>query len=431
MDLRLKVGHATRTIDQCIQLARADVTICTALLDARFILGDRPLFDELVQRFSAETVKGRERTFIEAKLAERDDRHRRTGASRYRVEPNVKDGKGGLRDLHTLYWLAKFLAGGPGSGDPIAQSIFTADEQSMFRRCEDFLWTVRCHLHFLTGRPEERLTFEFQPQLAEILGYSSRMGLKAVERFMKHYFMIAKDVGDLTTVLCAWLEVQQLKLSPSLGALFDPMGWIRRRVRRTTAFRIDNGRLNVADPDVFKRGPVNLIRYFAQVEETGSLIHPQALRLIRQSFRLIDDKLRHDPEANRILLGLMTARGTPELTLRRMNEAGVLGRMIPEFGRVVSMMQYNLYHHYTVDEHLIRTVGIVSEIERGESADKHPLSHDIFKAVINRRVLYVAAFLHDVGKGRQEDHSTSAPHRAQGLLRGSASATQRPSSSHG
>jgi [protein-PII] uridylyltransferase len=223
---------------------------------------------------------------------------------------------------------------------------------------------------------------------------------------MKHYFMVAKDVGDLTTVLCSWLEVQQLKLSPRLDALLDPMGGrMRRRVRRTTAFRIDNGRLNVADPDVFRRDPVNLIRYFAQVEETGSLLHPQAIRLIRQSLRLIDDKLRHDPEANRILLGLMTARGTPEVTLRRMNEAGVLGRMIPEFGRVVAMMQFNLYHHYTVDEHLIRTVGVVSEIERGESADKHPLSHDIFKTIINRRVLYVAAFLHDIGKGRSEDHS--------------------------
>ena len=405
-DLRLKVGHATRTIEQCIQLARSDVTICTALLDARFILGDRPLFIELEKRFTTEAVKGRERAFIEAKLAEHDERHKRSGASRYRVEPNIKDGKGGLRDLHTLYWLAKFLAGGPGSGDPIAQSIFTAEEQSTFRRCEDFLWTIRCHLHFLTGRPEERLTFEFQPQLAETLGYSSRLGLKAVERFMKHYFMIAKDVGDLTTVLCAWLEVQQLKLSPSLGALLDPMGWrTRRRVRRTTAFRIDNNRLNVADPAVFKRDPVNLIRYFAQVEETGSDLHPQAIRLIRQSYRLIDEKLRHDAEANRILLGLMTARGTPEVTLRRMNEAGVLGRMIPEFGRVVSMMQYNMYHHYTVDEHLIRTVGIVSEIERGESVDKHPLSDHIFKTVINRRVLYVAAFLHDIGKGRKEDHS--------------------------
>ena len=134
-DLRLKVGHATRTIDQCIQLARADVTICTALLDARFILGDQPLYAELERRFADEALKGHERTFIEAKLAERSSRHQRTGASRYRVEPNIKDGKGGLRDLHTLYWLAKALAGGPGSGDPIAQSIFTPEEQSTFRRC--------------------------------------------------------------------------------------------------------------------------------------------------------------------------------------------------------------------------------------------------------------------------------------------------------
>lgn len=404
-DLGQKVGHATRTIEQSIRLSLSDMTIRTAILDARLILGRASLFEELWRSFRSEVVPGTAKGFIEAKLAERDDRHKRAGQSRYLVEPNIKDGKGGLRDMHTLHWIATYIALGGGL-DPTVKTIYTPVEQATFKRCEDFLWTVRCHLHFLSGRPEERLSFDRQPVLAERLGYRARGGLRAVERFMKHYFLVAKEVGDLTTILCSGLEVQQIKRSPGLDALLDPLGWrTRRRIRRTSDFRIDNGRLNVADARVFERDPVNLIRFFAYAEETGTLFHPMALRLIRQSLRLIDDKLRNDPEANRIFLELLTAPGNPESTLRRMNEAGVLGRFVPDFGTVVSMMQFNMYHSYTVDEHLIQTVGIVSEIDRGESEHAHPLSHRLIRGIERRRVLYVAAFLHDVAKGREEDHS--------------------------
>ena len=404
-DMGQKVGHATRTVEQCLKLSDADITIRTAILDARLILGDQSLFEELNRRFAKDVAKGTAREFIAAKLAERDERHRRTGESRYRVEPNIKDGKGGLRDLHTLQWLAKYLAVGGDTKNREA-SIFTAAERSTFRRCEEFLWAVRCHLHFVTGRPEERLTFDVQPVLAERLGYArARAGLIAVERFMKHYFLVAKDVGDLTTVLCSSLEMQQLKTLPTFAAILDPLSWrTRRRIRRMTDFRIDNGRLNVADPAVFARDPINLIRFFALAEETGTFFHPSAVRLLRQSLRLIDDRLRNDPEANRIFLGLLTGSNV-EATLRRMNEAGVLGRFIPDFGRIVAMMQFNMYHHYTLDEHLIRTVGVIAEIERGEADKIHPLSHRLFQTIQNRRALYLAAFLHDIGKGRKEDHS--------------------------
>jgi [protein-PII] uridylyltransferase len=405
-DLGLKVGHATRNVDQTLKMARADITIRTALLDSRLILGVESLFAELMQRFAREVVQGTAKQFVEAKMAERDERHRRVGESRYRVEPNIKDGKGGLRDLHTLHWLAKYMYGqGPSEGatDP---SIFTAEELATFRRSETFLWGVRCHLHFLTNRAEERLSFDVQQAMAGRLGYVDRGGLRSVERFMKHYFLVAKDVGDLTTILCSALEMEQVKTSPGLGRLLNPLSWrTRRHIRTTSDFRIDNGRLNIADPDVFKRDPVNLIRFFARAEETDAFFHPNAVRLLRRSLRLIDDKLRNDPEANRIFLEMLCSTKNPEPTLRRMNEAGVLGRFIPDFGRVVSMMQFNMYHHYTVDEHLIRTVGVLSDIERGEAADSHPLSSRVVNTVQHRRALYVAAFLHDIAKGRDEDHS--------------------------
>ena len=405
-DLGFKVGHATRTVDQCLKLASADTTILTSLLDMWLIHGDAQLYAELEQRFRTQVIKGSERAFVDAKMAERTERHRRAGESRYKVEPNVKDGKGGLRDLHTLHWLSKCLLGHEVGPETVAKGIFTSAEVATFRRCEDFLWTVRCFLHFYTGRAEELLSFELQPVLAEHLGYRDKHGLRAVERFMKHYFLVAKDVGDLTTILCAALEMQQLKSTPVLNGLLNPMTWTRRRqIREKTDFRIDNGRLNISDPDVFKRDPVNLIRYFAQAENTSAFLHPDAIRELRRSYRLIDDKLRNDPEANRIFLELLTGRVNPEATLRRMNEAGVLGRFIPEFGRVVAMMQFNMYHHYTVDEHLLRTVGMLTDIERGGSAGELPLSTELIKTIQNRRVLYVAAFLHDVGKGRIEDHS--------------------------
>jgi [protein-PII] uridylyltransferase len=405
-DLRFKVGHATRTIEQCVKLANADMTIRTALLDARLIFGDQALFDGFTRRFASDVVAGTARAFIDAKLAERGERHKRSGESRYKVEPNVKDGKGGLRDLHTLHWLAKYIHGESPGEDGAVSRVFSEDEMATFRNSEDFLWTVRCHLHFVTGRAEERLTFDLQPQLAKRLNYQDRRGLKAVERFMRHYFLVAKDVGELTAVLCAGLEVQQLKASPSVAHMLNPLNWrTRRRVRTRTEFRIENGRLTVHDAQVFQRDPVNLIRYFREVEETKAFLHPDAARLMRASLRLIDDRVRTDPEANRIFLDLLTSETDAEDALRRMNEAGVLGRFVPEFGKVVSMMQYNMYHHYTVDEHLLRTVGELARFEHGAAADAMPLSTALIKQIQSRRVLYVAAFLHDIAKGMDGDHS--------------------------
>jgi [protein-PII] uridylyltransferase len=406
-DLGFKVGHATRTVDQCLRFGKSDMTIRTSLLDMRLVHGDGQIFEELVQRFRTQVVAGTARAFIDAKMAEREQRHTRSGESRYLVEPNLKDGKGGLRDLHTLHWLATYIHGDGLGAATQAAGIFTTEEIALFAKCENFLWTVRCHLHFLTGRPEERLSFDVQAQMAQRLGYKDHGGLRAVERFMKHYFLIAKDVGDLTSILCSSLEIQQLKAAPLLNQLLNPMGWMmRREIRTHTDFRVDNERLNIADPEVFTRDPVNLIRFFAQAEKTGAFLHPAAIRRLRHAHRLVDDDLRANEEANRIFVELLTSRSNPESALRRMNEAGILGRFIPDFGRVVSMMQFNMYHHYTVDEHLLRTVGQLRAIEEGELADTLPLSTAIISGIQSRRALYVAAFLHDVGKGRIEDHST-------------------------
>jgi len=405
-DLGFKVGHATRTIEDCVTLARRDMTIRTSLLDARLILGDEELFQRFHERFQAGVTSGTAREFIEAKLAERDARHERSGTSRYRVEPNVKDGKGGLRDLHTLHWITKYLYPDSASEDWVTLGVFSMAERRNYVRCEDFLWTIRCHLHFLVGKAEERLSFDLQLVLAEKLGYRSGRNLRPVERFMKHYFLVAKEVGDLTRIVCASLEVQQLKAIPRLDHVLANLNWrSRAKVSATTDFRIENGRITAKRPDVFRADPVNLIRVFALAEEYKVMFDPEIFRQMRASLRLIDDDVRGNTEANKLFLDLLTSRANPEIALRRMNEAGVLGRFIPDFGRVVAMMQFNMYHHFTVDEHLIRTIGVLSEIEHGDLSDELPLSTEIIRNVQNRRALYVAAFLHDVAKGRDEDHS--------------------------
>ena len=415
-DLGFKVGHATRTIDQCVRLSLSDMTIRTALLDARLVLGDATLYAEFQQRFRKDVLEGNARPFIEAKLAEQNERHARSGASRYRVEPNVKDGKGGLRDLHTLHWLAKHLYPDKAEQEFVEAGVFSRTEYRSFRRCESFLWSVRCHLHFLTGRPEERLSFELQMQMAERLGYRGHAGLSAVERFMKHYFLVAKEVGSLTGIVCSALEMKQLKSLPSLDALLAPFGWRRRaKLRRTSDFRIENGRISAVTRDAFAKDPVNFIRLFVLADEHQASFSPEVLRQLRSNFRLIDDDLRNNPIANRLFLRLVMDGRDPEGTLRKMNEAGVLGRFILDFGRVVSMMQFNMYHHFTVDEHLIRTIGFLSGIERGRYAIEHPVSTEIIRTIDSRRALYVAVLLHDIAKGRDEDHSVAGAQIAREL----------------
>src|ERR1700719_1292865 len=361
-DMGLKVGHATRSVSECIRQAKADMTIRTTILEARLLFGDTKLYDELTARFDKEVVQGSAAEFVAAKLAEREERHRRVGQSRYLVEPNVKDGKGGLRDLHTLFWIAKYVYRVREPEELIDRGVFDRNEYNMFRRCEDFLWSVRCNMHSLAGRAEERLSFDIQREIAVRLGYTEHPGLRDVERFMKHYFLIAKDVGDLTAILCAELEDSQAKAMPSLGrviAKFRPRR--RRHLSETDDFIVDYNRINVADPGVFARDPVNLIRMFQLAQKHYLAFHPDALRLATRSLKLIDSSLREDAEANRLFLEILTSKHAPETVLRRMNETGVLGHFEPAFGRIVAMMQFNMYHHYTVDEHLLRCIGILSE----------------------------------------------------------------------
>lgn len=396
----VKLGHSLRSVDDMLAAAKDDMTVRTALLEARWLWGDTALADGALARFRREIVAGSAAEYVAAKLAERDARHVRMGDSRYVVEPNIKDGKGGLRDLQTLYWIGKYAHGVETPAELVKAGLLAGAEFRRFDRAERFLWSVRCHLHFLAGRAEERLGFDQQRSLAEAMRYADRPGKSAVERFMQFYFLNAKTVGDLTGLFLAQLDEQFARK----GFRFA-LPTIRRRPKRLAGFCLDRGRLSIPSDDWFREDPVRLIELFAVAAREQLQIHPAAMRAAARDSALIGNNTRADPRANALFLEVLTSLQSPETVLRWMNEAGVFGRFVPDFGRVVAQMQFDMYHHYTVDEHSIRAIGLLAAIERGELKADHPLSTALFGQIANRRALYVAVLLHDIAKGRGGDHS--------------------------
>ncbi len=398
-DLRLKVGHASRSVKDCLRLGKEDFTIRTALLEHRMICGDTGLSDELTAQLWSGLFKGTAAEFVEAKLEERETRHKKQGGQRYMVEPNVKEGKGGLRDLQTLFWVAKYIHRVSRTAELQKLGLFSDDEFATFQQADEFLWAVRCHLHLITGRAMDQITFDLQVEVAARLGYEDTAGQRAVEHFMQDYFRHATAVGELTRIFLTELENTHVKRAPLLQGLF------KRRKKTRAPFVEKQGRLNFTSEAAFLADKLNLLRAFEEALRTGLLIHPDVMRAITGHLELIDDEMRADKEASRIFFDLLLKHGNPERSLRRMNELGVLAAFIPEFQPIVAMMQFNMYHSYTVDEHTIQCISALAEIERGERLGDLPLSSKILEAGVNRKALYTALLCHDIGKGREEDHS--------------------------
>ena len=397
-DLKLKVGHASRTVKDCLRLGGEDYTIRTALLETRYITGHEPLARELENRLWEDLFKGSERAFVAAKLEERDQRHRKQGL-RYVVEPNIKEGKGGLRDLQSLYWITKYIHHTDDAEQLVPLGVFRREEYDTFIRAEEFLWAARCHLHLAAGRAVEQLTFDMQVEVAERMGYVDRGGRRAVEWFMQDYFRHATAVGDLTRIFLTSLEAEHRKDAPLLVRM------LKRGPKVKPGYEVVHNRLAIVDETAFLSDKVNLLRFFEEGLRTGLLLHPDAMRLVKANLHLIDDELRTNREARRIFMDLLLKHGNPERSLRRMNELGVLGAFIPEFETIVAMMQFNMYHSYTVDEHTIQCIRHLSDIEHGDLVEELPVASTILKEGVNRKVIYVALLLHDIGKGRDEDHS--------------------------
>ncbi len=407
-DLGLKVGSSARSVDEALSLSRTDMTVRTALLEARPLAGDAALTEDFLWRFRGTVTNADPRTFIAAKMEERDTRHAKAGATRYRVEPNIKDGKGGLRDLNTLFWIARSLAPESPLGARVLDDLLTPRERRTFDEAFDFLWRVRAHLHLAAGRAEEKLTFDLQPEVARRMGWRGRGDEPAVERFMRRYFLVARDVGALTRAMSATLEARQQKRTLSLSRLMPG----RKKSLGVPGFVLDGGRLSVTGPEVFAEDPVKLLTLFVCADQHDLDLHPHAFSAVTRSLNLVTPKLRRDARATAALLHVLAHGQRPYRVLTIMNEAGLLGRFLPEWGRIVGQTQFNMYHAYTVDEHTLQAIGIINDIQRGKLKDDHPLASEVVHLIADPEALMLAMLLHDVGKGgdrgQLEDGAISA-----------------------
>ncbi len=416
-DLGLKVGHATRSVSQCLEAAAGDTTIRTTLLDARRIVGDDGLFAMFEARSIVACMQAGAAGFIAAKQHERALRHQRYGESPFLVEPNIKEGRGGLRDMQTLYWLCRYAFGRGEARDLVGPNapnggLLTEQEAKRARRSWDFLWTVRLHLHYVAGRAEERLTFDMQPVVGARMGYTRHGRQVGVERFMRHYFLTAREVMRLTHVLEPAVLRQALG-PPAHSAETDA-------AMREAGFMLSDGQILQAPGVDFDREPIRMMRLLAFARARNRPIHPLAMHeLIRCERRAA--ALRGDAEANAILLDLICGerpqhREAPLALeggghregarwLHILNETGLLGRLIPPWSRIVGQMQFDTYHVFTVDEHTIEAVRILGTLEAGALAAEAPVAHGLAQDLQSRRALYVATLLHDVAKGRGGDHS--------------------------
>ena len=397
-DLGYAVGHSTRTIDDCIEKSKLDLTISTALLEKRFIVGNEDVFSLLNDKFTLFIKNTKTLKFVEAKLVESELRHKRFGGSRYVVEPNVKDGKGGLRDLHTLIWISKFAYKVDSVSKLINMGALSKKEAASFAESQRFLLSVRCHLHYRAFREDDRLAMDAQLDLAKTMNFKNTITQKDVERFMKRYFLATKTVGSLTRIFCAAIETE---FDKPLRLSFLSF----KKKEDVYPFDIELGRLFVKNKEVLSENPVNIIKLFNISHNKNIDIHPKTLRYLTSLQRLINYEVRNDFDANKMFLDILTSDKDSTRTLRLMNESNILGKFIPEFQKIVGLMQFDMYHSYTVDEHTIFTISNLYSLKNGEFKNFAPLASKVILEISSKKCLFVAMLLHDIAKGRKGDHS--------------------------
>ena len=397
-DLGYTVGHSTRTIDDCIEKSRSDLTISTSLLEKRFVAGNYDIYDLLNKKFKTFINNTKTLDFVEAKLKESETRHKRFGESRYVVEPNVKDGKGGLRDLHTLIWILKFAYKVDTISKLINVGALTKEEAVPFAEAQRFLLSVRCHLHYRANREDDRLAMDAQLEIAKSMNFKNTITHKDVERFMKRYFLATKTVGNLTRIFCAAIETE---FNKPLRMSFLSF----KKRKNITPFRLEVGRLFSYEREILTENPINIIKLFYISHINNIDIHPKTLRQITSLRKSINLKVRQNVEANKMFLNILTSDKDPTRTLRLMNEANILGQFIPEFQKIVGLMQFDMYHSYTVDEHTIFTISNLHYLRSGKFSDFAPLTSSAILEIKSYKSLFVAMLLHDIAKGKKGDHS--------------------------
>jgi len=394
-DIGLEVGQSVRSVKDCVRESKKDITVATNLMEAHLIVGDAGLFEHMRRATSADKLWP-SRKFFEAKWTEQRARHYKFHDTAYNLEPNVKEGPGGMRDIQMIGWVAKRHFGADTLHELVTHGFLTEPEHQSLTEGQSFLWQVRFALHILTGRREDRLLFDYQRTLAMDFGYSDDDTSLAVEKFMKRYYRTIMELSRLNEML---LELfQEAILHAEAPRSVAP---ISRR------FQAVNGFIEVTDDNVFKRYPFALLEIFLIVQQHDELkgVRASTIRLIRDHRHLIDGKFRADIRARSLFMEILKQPNRITRELRRMHRYGVLEEYLPVFGAVVGQMQYDLFHTYTVDEHSLFVVQNIRAFASPERPQAMPRCAEIFAQLPKPHLLYIAGLFHDIAKGRGGDHS--------------------------
>ncbi len=407
-DAGITVGHAVRTLRETLVAANADFKEKTALLDSRFIAGDESLYAEFRTMLAEEVIARGQQKFFRAKLEESRARHARYGGSVYLLEPNVKEGEGGLRDLHTAMWVAKVKYRISSLEELAQRAIVSEQELSRVLEARDFLWRVRNSLHYLSGRHVDQLTFEYQDRIAPLLGFQESDGLSPSEVLMRTYYQHANTIHMFAESFIA--RVIDEARAPGL------YGRVPSRQVRPYVF-IQRDLLTLSRADFFRRDPLNLVTIFQDCQRHGVDLSGSTYQLVRDNLHLIDDAMRNDPRTGAALWQILEGKSNVASTLELMHRAGVLGALIPEFGKLYARSLHDLYHIYTVDRHSLAAVRELEELRAGLRRDQAPLLTEVARDIKCPAALYLALLLHDIGKGSGAHHHERGAQMALAITR--------------
>ncbi len=394
-DIGLEIGHSARSIGQCIEEAAADITVTTNLVESRLLAGDRPLFVRLIEATGPQHIWP-SREFFSAKLQEQHQRHLKYDDSGHNLEPNIKESPGGLRDIQTIGWVAKRHFGVSTMRALVERGFLNDHEYQQLRSGEEHLWRVRYALHLLAGRHEDRLLFEHQRALATQFGYSDADANLAVEQFMQDYYRRVVQMQRLNEMLLQLFK-EAILLDNELG---EPVPINRR-------FQARNGYLEVVDTGIFARYPLAMLELFLILQQNPQLqgVRASTIRLIRAHRHLIDKRFRDDIRARALFIEIFREHNGLTHATRRMHRYGILSRYLPAFHAVTGLMQFDLFHVYTVDEHILMVIRNMRRFSLEKHASECTRCHDVFLQLPKPELLYLAGLFHDIAKGRGGDHS--------------------------
>ena len=397
-DIRLEIGHSVRTIDECVEESTKDITVATNIMESRLLTGSSSLHTEMKEKTSADHIWD-SKSFFQAKLEEQIQRNGKFNDTAYNLEPNIKESRGGLRDIQMIGWVAKRHFNADSLHDLVKENFLLEDELNTLLEGQHLLWRIRCSLHYLSGRREDRLLFDYQRDLANEFGFKDKeenSKNEAIEQFMQHYYRTVIELERLNEMLLQHFREKIIYADVDTEA-----------EKINNSFQVRNGYIETTEESIFKDNPCAILEIFIILQDYPEIqgVRAETIRQIRKYRYLIDDKFRQSPRAHHLFIKMMTGSRGVTHELRRMNRYGILAAYIPAFDSIVGRMQYDLFHAYTVDQHTLFVIRNMRRLSLPDYCHEFPLASGVFQHISNPGLLYLSGLFHDIAKGRQGDHS--------------------------